>query len=87
MPKKKSNRKDNPSPIERLFSGDVGPLPVDNDLEVAPPETPGNTDGATRSSAFGKPFGDYSDTLLGNILRNHPGLTPEKAQRLIDAFG
>ena len=86
MPKKKSNRKDNPSPIERLFSGDVGPLPVDNDLQETPPETPVNTSGATRSSAFGKPLDDYSDTLEGNILRNHPGLTPEKAQRIIDAF-
>ena len=87
MPKKKSHRKDKLSPIERLFNGKVGPLPVDNDLQETPPEKPAGTDGATRSSTFGKPLDDFSDTLLGNILRNHPGLTPEKAQEMIDALG
>ncbi len=31
-------------------------------------------------------LGTYGDTLVAQVLNNHPNLTPEKAQEMIDAF-
>lgn len=80
MPKKKSTQKDNLSPIEKLFSGQVGPLPIDNDVwtpgvgpEHISPETPPAAP-------------DDPTDLIDYIMKHHPGLSREEVERLIDGF-
>lgn len=80
MPKKKSAQKDDLSPIEKLFSGLVGPLPIDNDVwtpEVRPEHiNPGTAPAAP----------DDPSDLIAYIMKHHPGLSREEVERMIDGF-
>lgn len=81
MAKKKIDLMDEDSPFFTLISGKAGPLPIDIDVgtpEVRPehstPETPPADNG-------------YPTDLIDYIMKNHPGLTREEVERLIDGFG
>ena len=71
MPRKKSRREDQWTPIEKLFSGMVGPLPIDTDTsdERSSPESD-----------------EILDSLVRELMDNHSELTAERAKELIDSF-
>jgi len=71
MQKKKSIRKDQLTPIEKLFSGKAGPLPIDTDITVEMPSSGSD---------------EMLDSLVRELMDNHPGLTAKEAQELIDSF-
>lgn len=86
MPKKqqKYNHRDNLddeqlSPIESLFAGQKGPLPLDNDVRLQSEEQEPTAD-ETRLSASER----RSDGWVEGILEDHPGLTEQELERMLE---
>lgn len=80
MPKNKTSLMDEDSPFFTLISGRAGPLPIDNDVgtpEVRPEHS--------TPEALPTVTDDPTD-LINYIMKNHPGLTREQVERLIDGF-
>ena len=81
MPVKKSNSKDKMSPIEKLFSGRVGPLPIDND-QHSPDVRPEHINAGTRSSELDA-NSEHFDPVKAQIFKDHPTLTEQVYQDLL----